>query len=423
MKRLEAISRKDVRIAVGLISGTSADGVDAAVVRIKGSGESLTLKVLHSSTLAYPDELRGRALAAASLTAPDVAELHFELGWIFAGAALKAIEAAGLKPADVDVLGSHGQTVCHAPPGQQENYRNSNPEEGSIPGRGLGTANCRECPSGATLQLGDGCVLAHATDIVTVSDFRAADMAAGGQGAPLAPYLDWALFGKLEGPTVALNLGGIANITIVPGVEDLPAGKGLEKVVGFDTGPANMVLDGLAHRLLPGAPPCDKDGKAAAHGDVIQPLLDRLLANPYFKKSPPKSSGREDFGDEYVEEFIKLGEGHPVEDLLATAAALSAATVAAAVNAVMDPSLYPPARIVVSGGGIHNCPLMAMLAELFYPIPLQSSAAFGVSAGGKEAVLFALLAAETLSGKATSLPAVTGSATPGVLGKISLPSD
>jgi len=414
MKRLEAISRKDVRIAVGLISGTSADGVDAAVVRIKGSGESLTLKVLHSSTLAYPDELRERALAAASLTAPEIAELHFELGWIFAGAALKAIDAAGLKPSDVDILGSHGQTVCHVPPGQRD--------EGSIPGRGLGTANCRDCPSGATLQIGDGCVLAHATGIVTVSDFRAADMAAGGQGAPLVPYLDWALFGKLEGPTVALNLGGIANITIVPGVEDLPAGEGLEKVVGFDTGPANMVLDGLAQRLLPGAPPCDRDGKAAAHGEVIQPLLDRLLANPYFKKSPPKSSGREDFGDAYVEELIELGKGKPVEDLLATAAALSAETVAAAVSDFMDPDLYPPARIVVSGGGIHNCPLMATLAELFYPIPLQSSAAFGVSAGGKEAVLFALLAAETLSGKATSLPAVTGSDIPGVLGKISLPS-
>ncbi len=422
MKRLEAISRKHTRIAVGLISGTSADGVDAAVVRIKGSGESLTLKVLHSSTLDYPAELRERALAACSLTAPEIAELHFELGWIFAGAALKAIEAAGLKPSDVDVLGSHGQTVCHAPPGHRENHKASHLTEGTRPPPDLAQTGCQDVPSGATLQLGDGCVLAHATDIVTVSDFRAADMAAGGQGAPLVPYLDWALFRKLEGPTVALNLGGIANITIVPGVEDLPDGKGLEKVVGFDTGPANMVLDGLAHRLLPGAPPCDRDGKAAAHGKVIRSLLDRLLSNPYFDMSPPKSSGREDFGDAYVEEFIKLGEGQPVEDLLATAAALSAETVAAAVNDFMDPALYPPARIVVSGGGIHNCPLMAMLAELFYPIPLQSSAAFGVSAGGKEAVLFALLAAETLSGKATSLPAVTGSAIPGVLGKISLPS-
>jgi anhydro-N-acetylmuramic acid kinase len=404
MRRLAGAAGRDSLNAVGLISGTSADGVDAAVVRVKGTGRSLALEVLDTRTMDYPNDLKNRVLAAAAAPASEITALHSELGEFFAAAALQSIEAAGLKPEAVHVLGSHGQTVFHCPPDRQ----------------------AETC--GATLQLGDGCVLARGTGVLTVSDFRAADMASGGEGAPLVPYLDWALFHKLDGATVALNLGGIANVTFVPGagdaVRDAPPAEGSPvpaDLIGFDTGPANMALDALASRLLPGAPACDRDGKATAKGKVDERLLAGLLEDPFFKRPPPKSTGRESFGAPYLERMLREGEGLPPEDLLATAAALVAETIAAAVRDFLDPELFPPARIVVSGGGVHNCALMAMLDERFYPIPILTSSAFGVPVDGKEAVLFAVLAAETIAGTPTGIPAVTGASRPCVLGKISLP--
>jgi len=402
MKRLAAVAGRDSVIAVGLISGTSADGVDAAVVRVKGTGPSLALEVLNARTVDYPAALKERVLAAAGAPASEIAGLHYELGGFFAHAALLSVEAAGLKPAAVDVLGSHGQTVFHRPPSRGE--------------------------GGATLQIGDGCVLARRTGIPTISDFRAADMALGGEGAPLVPYLDWVLFRELDGATVALNLGGIANVTFIPGAEETQepgaaeAGPVPAGVIGFDTGPANMILDGLATRLLPGAPSCDRDGKATVLGIVNGRLLAHLRDDPFFKRPPPKSTGRESFGGPYLENLLREGGDLSPEDLLATAATLVAETVAAAVRDFMAPALFPPARIVVSGGGVHNCALMAMLDERFYPIPIQTSSAFGVPVDGKEAVLFAVLAAETIAGTPTSIPAVTGALSATVLGKISLPA-
>jgi anhydro-N-acetylmuramic acid kinase len=407
MRRLAAAAGRDSLIAVGLISGTSADGADAAVVRIKGTGPSLAIEVLHSHTIDYPAGLKERVLAASAAPACEIAALHYELGDFFSAAALEAIEAAGLEPERVHVLGSHGQTVFHCPPSQSE---------------------AASPPHGATLQIGDGCLLANRTGIPTVSDFRAADIACGGEGAPLVPYLDWVLFHKLDGATVALNLGGIANVTFVPGAGDAAQeptpGEGPvpSDVMGFDTGPANMVLDALARKLLPGAPACDRDGKATASGKADERLLARLLDDPFFKRPPPKSTGRESFGAPYLERMLREGEGLSPEDLLATAATLVAETVAAAVRDFLDPALFPPARIVVSGGGVHNCALMAMLDERFYPIPILSSSAFGLPVDGKEAILFAVLAAETIAGTPTSIPAVTGASSACVLGKVSLPA-
>ena len=385
MKRLDRIARKKSRIAVGLISGTSADGADGAVVRVSGSGGTLATETLHCRTVPYPGALRDRVLAAAEATTAEIALLHADLGRFFADAARMVIGEAGLAPDEVDLLGSHGQTVFHAP------------------------------EQGATLQLGDGCAIAHGTGILTVSDFRAADVAAGGEGAPLVPYLDLALFGGLEGCTVALNLGGIANITIVPGTGSAGA------VTGFDTGPANMVLDGLAARLLPGAPSCDKGGAAAARGKVAEGLLEALLDDAFYSKAPPKSTGREKYGALFVDALLESGAGLPAEDLLATAAALTAETIARAVRDFSPPGLFPPGRVVASGGGVHNKTILAMIGERLAPVPLLTSADFGVPVDGKEAVLFALLASETISGVPTGIPSVTGAALPRVLGKISLP--
>jgi len=407
-------SARGVRcVATGLISGTSADGVDAAVVDVEGSGGAAALKVLHFETVPYGAELRDLVLRAAHMTVAELTRLHVRLGRVFAAAALHAVEAARLHPSEVDVLGSHGQTVFHAPPARNQ--------------------------PGASLQIGDGCVLAHETGIVTISDFRAADLAAGGEGAPLAPYLDWVLFHRLRGATVALNLGGIANVTYIPGGdrsvaetgeahpsgEDPPrcgnADHGPDGVLGFDTGPANMVLDALATRLLPGAPAFDREGAAAARGEVDGALLARLLEHPFFHRPPPKSTGRELFGSTYLDEFCTLGRGLAPQDLLATAAALCAYTVSGAVTWFGEQNAPAVARVVASGGGVHNATVMNMLRERLAPIPLEISDRWGIPVDGKEAVLFALLAAESLRGVPASLPGVTGARRSKVLGKTSIP--
>ncbi len=421
MDALIRLARRDSRLAAGLISGTSADGVDAAVVRVSGSGPTLSVEILFHGTAAYDDDLRARVLAAGRADAPEIANLHFDLGRFFAAALRRMVKESGIDPSEVDLVGSHGQTVWHDPP--------SGGKKGATLQLGDGNVLAEEYgKKGATLQLGDGNVLAEESGLVAVTDFRAADLAAGGEGAPLVPYLDWALFRDLPGTTVALNLGGIANVTVVPGRagdgplaarEDEDAGP--RGVTGFDTGPANMVLDALAERLLPGRPSCDRDGAAASRGRVHEPLLLDLLDNRFFHTPPPKSTGRELFGASYVDEVVSKGGGLGADDLLATLTQLTARSVAEAVEMFVDPRLLPPQRVIVSGGGVHNAALMAMLAERFSPVPVEPSDTHGIPVDGKEAVLFAVLAAETVKGTPTNLPAVTGASGSRVLGKISLP--
>ncbi len=405
MNLLKKISAQNSRLCAGLISGTSADGVDAALVRVRGTGSSLSIEIIRHDTLPYPAPLRERVLTAARAPAggiaaetggiaAEIAGLDFEVGRFFAETVKKIAADAGIELSEIDLVGSHGQTIFHAPP------------RGDRPG--------------ATLQIGNGCVIAAECGLVALSDFRAADMAAGGEGAPLAPYLDRILFRDLEDTTVALNLGGIANVTFVPGA-DTAGGKDLSSLSGFDTGPANMILDGLAERVLPGNPPCDREGRAAALGKVDRSLLERLLEGEYFKRLPPKSTGREMFGSGYVDRMLEWGKGLSPEGLLATAAALVALSVTRAIEDFMDPEIAPPARVVASGGGVHNTTLMTMLSERFSPVPVHPSSHFGVPVDGKEAVLFAVLASETISGTTANLPDATGARHPVFLGKISLP--
>jgi len=350
-----------VRVA-GLISGTSVDGIDVAVVDI---GERI--EVVATATVPYPPDVRAAILSvsnAATHTA-TIARLNFLLGELFA----EALEKTGVPLNTIELIGSHGQTIFH---------------EGE-PVEFLG----RKIAS--TMQIGEAAVIAERTGIETIADFRPSDMAAGGKGAPLVPFLDYQLFRHPENARVALNIGGIANITVIP------AGARPEDVIAFDTGPGNMVMDVVA-------PPFDRDGAKAQAGQVNAALLERLLADPYYHRAPPKSCGREQYGAEFVRD-----SGIDI----ATATELTARTIALAIGR------YPATReVIVSGGGAHNGYLMERLRALVVA-RVTTSAEFGIGVDAKEAILFAVLAYETFHGRAGNLPPATGARKLMILGKIS----
>ncbi len=352
-----------MRVA-GLISGTSMDGIDVAVVDITDS-----IKVLASKTVPYAPEVRSAILSVsnAATHTGTIARLNFLLGELFAD----AVRASGVPLETIQLIGSHGQTIFH---------------EGE-PAEFLG----RRIAS--TMQIGEAAVIAERTGIETIADFRSADIAAGGKGAPLVPFLDYQLFRHAELARVALNIGGIANITVVP------ANARPEEVIAFDTGPGNMVLDALT-------PPFDRDGERARAGQVNKALLHKLLADPYYHRDPPKSCGREQYGAEFVRD-----SGLDV----ATAMELTVRSIALAMER------YPATReVIVSGGGAHNSYLMERLRASL-KARVTTSAEFGIDVDAKEAILFAVLAYETHQRRAGNLPSATGARRPMILGKISQP--
>lgn len=389
-------------IAVGLMSGTSADGIDAAVVDLPPAGTPGVGRLLALTHHPYPAGVSARVLAAGEgrATTAEICHLHVYLAELFAEAALAAIAKAGLAPDDVTVIGSHGQTVYHAPEPREE------PSLGSRP------VQVR-----ATLQLGQPQVIAERTGVTTVADFRPRDLAAGGQGAPLAPYAHALLFGRPDAAVAVQNLGGIANVTFVP------AGAGADRILAFDTGPANMVIDGLVRLATGGRETYDRDGARAARGRVHAGLLEELLEEPYFARRPPKSTGRERFGEPYLAAVRSRGAalGLADDDLVATVTALTARSV---VRAYRDFLPQPPGRILLCGGGARNPTLARMIAdaaaETFPDAPpvVETTDAAGVPAEAVEAVAFAVLARETLAGLPTGLPHVTGAARPTVLGVV-----
>jgi len=382
-------------LVIGLISGTSADGVDAALVEIHGDRRrraGFRLACRQWLTRPYPAWLRDKVLSVASgepTTAGELCQLDFSLAKEFAAAVSDLAAAAGIRPAGVDLLGSHGQTVWHQP--------------------ATGGAGC-------TLQLGQPQVIAELTGITTVGDFRPRDMAAGGQGAPLVPMADYLVFGDRRIGRVLLNIGGIANITV------LPAAAGPESVVGFDTGPGNMLLDGVMAILGDREAAFDRDGRLAARGQTSPELLAELLAEPYYQRPPPKSTGRELFGRAYARRCLERGRelGLDDADVMATLTELTAATIA---NAV-EPLALPGARlgeVVVAGGGAHNPILLQRLRDRLAPLglALSTTASYGVSVDAREAIAFAVLAFLTVSGRAGNVPAATGAAHPVILGTVS----
>lgn len=383
------------RYALGLMSGTSMNSVDAALIEIRGSADRPQVRLKAFGAFPYPTETRQALLRVASgkpTSAGEISTLNYRVGELFARAASAVCRRGGIETSQLFVIGSHGQTIFH-----------QGPQPGSKRDPTVGPAS--------TLQIGEPAVIAERTRAVVVADFRAADIAAGGQGAPLVPMVDYLLLRGRRYGSIALNLGGIANLTAIP-----PAAR-MDEVFGFDTGPANMVIDGLVARLARGRKTYDTDGAWASRGEVIEPLLAKILRDPFFSRKPPKSAGREQFGGEFLARFFLSQKKARPEDLLRTATELTARSIAQALDCFVLPrgSFH---RLIVSGGGANNSFLMQRLRELLPSLTLLTSDDFGLPINAKEAIAFALLADRTLHGLPSNLPAVTGAKRSVVLGKI-----
>jgi anhydro-N-acetylmuramic acid kinase len=392
-------SKGDARLAVGLMSGTSMDGVDAALVRLAGPAEQPRVRLLAFVTFPYPAEVRQwimRVAAGEPTTSGEISRLNFVLGELCANAALRVCRAAHVSPRRVFVIGSHGQTIYHQ--GRAE----------LIPGL-VGQA-----VGPNTLQIAEPAVIAERTGAPVVADFRAADVAAGGQGAPLVPMVDYLLLRHAQKGTVALNIGGIANVTVIPAKAKPP------DVVGFDTGPGNMVSDALVRHFTGGREYYDAGGRVAALGKVNEPLLAEALRCPFFSQAPPKSAGREQFGRAFVERYFLSRKRARFEDSLRTSLELTARTVADALARFVFPGRKID-RLIVSGGGAHNRLLMKRLVELLPQLTVELSDRYGLPVDAKEAIAFAILADRTLHGLPGNLPRVTGARRAVVLGKIVQP--
>jgi anhydro-N-acetylmuramic acid kinase len=364
-----------MRVA-GVMSGTSLDGIDVAVVEIGGR----RVETIGFVCTPYSEAVRSAILGVD--TPKGLSYLNFQLGELYARAVLRAIRRYG----PIELIGCHGQTIYH---------------EGGA----------------HTLQIGEPAILAERTGVPVVSNFRARDIAAGGQGAPLVAYVDYLLFRHPKRTRIALNIGGIANITVIP------AGAAPGDVVAFDTGPGNMVIDALAREM---GLPCDRGGKIAASGRVDRALLDELLADPYYRRPPPKSAGREQYGAAFVARL--KNSGLPMPDLIATATVLTAATVAHALLRAGRPlgrALVPTrcvrhstTDLIVSGGGVHNPQIMAHLAGFLPGIAISTSTDHGIDADAKEAIAFAVLAHQTWRKRPSNLPSATGARHAVVLGSV-----
>ncbi len=387
-------------IVAGVMSGTSADGIDVAVVNVRGSGFKTRFELVAHRGFAYPANLRRfilSAMNAGSASVADLSRLNVLLGELYADCIAELVHRSG---AAIELVGCHGQTLYHQ--GQPQNFL----------GRKVTT----------TWQTGESSRIASRLGVPVVSDFRPADMSAGGQGAPLVPFLDYLLYrNRLKG-RIAQNIGGIGNLTIIP------AGASPEDVLAFDTGPGNMVIDALMaslyHRRF------DRGGAVAASGKVLPGALRRALAHPFFAAKPPKSAGREQFGDKFVRQFVALCGNAARADIIATATALTSASIAQAVmKNVQDIHTFD--RFIVAGGGTKNLTLVRWLAaelEVAGSSPTGSgrrtrlrvcgSEEFGLPAAAKEAAAFAILAYETWRRSPGNIPSATGARRPAVLGKI-----
>lgn len=385
--------RSNEMLVAGVMSGTSADGIDVAVVRISGSGKTPRLELVAHEGFRYPAALRKAVLAAMNAASTSTAELA-RLNWRLALAYAEAVRATAKRhKVTLDLIGCHGQTV----------YHQANPA--SYVGRRFA----------CTWQLGEPGVLAQELGVPVVANFRPADMAAGGQGAPLVPLLDYVLFADRWRGRVLQNIGGIANFT------SIPAASGAEKILAFDSGPGNMVIDALAQELY--GKPYDRDGAWAAQGTVLKTVLAHELKNTYFKQKPPRTTGREEFGSAFSSRFLKecRKTSKKPEDALATATALTAATIAESYRRFARPAMQGRAvDYIVSGGGARNRTLMAMLEERLAPLgcTLTTSESFGLPAEAKEAAAFALLAWQSWQGRPANVPSATGAARPVLLGQV-----
>lgn len=393
--------RKSDHLLIGLMSGTSLDGIDAALVEIRtnASGEIEQAVLREFTYLPYSDEVRDYVLNLCSVESARIDQLttaHYGLSEWYACVVEQLIQKAAIHASDVDAICMHGQTVWHI--------------AGRTPFPGpTGPTEVR-----ASLQIGDLSLLAERTGIPVVGNFRARDLAADGEGAPLVPYADYILFRDPQKGRLLQNIGGIANVTI------LPAGADIEKVVAFDTGPGNMIIDQIVHLVTDGRMRYDEGGKWAATGQVCKEMLDRLLQDPYYQLQPPKSTGREVYGKAFAQELMAQAKQQGISDadLIATVTALTASTIAQAYIQHVLPHTKVE-EVIVSGGGAHNQTLLRMLQEqLPAGMKVMTTQQFGMPDDAKEAVAFAILGHETLMGRPSNVPSVTGAKRAVPLGNI-----
>ncbi len=374
---------------IGLMSGTSADAIDAALVEIQGEPPLLKIRTVRAITHAYPDGFQTRiwdACLPAKSHVDTICQLNFDMGELFAAAALKVIEEAGLSPADIDLIGSHGQTVWHMVQ-----------------------------PSGnvsATLQITEAALIAERTGITTISNFRTRDVAAGGQGAPLTGYADWLLLRHPQHWRAIQNIGGMGNVTFLPPLSDTTSVP-----VAFDTGPGNALIDGTVTILTDGKQTYDRDGLLASQGRIDEDWLQTLSHHPYYEMKPPKTTGRELFGAVMSAELIETGRARGLDNnsIVATVTALTAATIA---DAYTRYAPAPVQEVILGGGGARNPALIGLLQSLLPAARVMTHEDVGLDSDNKEALVFALLAYETWHARPGNLPSLTGAHYPVVLGQI-----
>jgi anhydro-N-acetylmuramic acid kinase len=386
-------------IVAGIMSGTSADGINVAIVKIEDHDFEAKIDFVAHTEVPFAPNVRKFILSVMNADAKvaDLARLNVLLGELYAEAFLKTATEA---QAGVSLIGCHGQTIYHQ--GEKKNF--------------LGHQIA------ATWQTGEGAILAARTGIPVVSDFRQADMAAGGKGAPLVPFLDYMLYRDPQRGRIVQNVGGIANLTAIPAGTGAGGGARPERVIAFDTGPGNMVIDGVMERMF--RKPYDEGGKVAAQGKVLEPVITKIMRGSFFRTPPPKTAGREEFGREFLEQFIRACGNAEREDMVTTATALTARSIGRAILELL-PVTFGDMKgfqdMIISGGGSRNCTLVKMISEQLPNLQVKTSDAYGIPAEAKEAVAFALLAYQTWHKSPSSIPSATGADYPAVLGKISYP--
>ncbi len=388
MKWLESIINKDERMIIGLMSGTSMDGIDTALVRINGSGFDTRIELVDYASYPYESRIRFALQEINTLSATKLSDLNFVVGEAFSDATISIIEKAGLTPDEIDLVGSHGQTVYHNPPSKESEFS-------------------------STLQIGEADVIAEKTGITTIAEFRTRDMALGGEGAPLVPYVDYLLFRETGKVKIALNIGGIANSTLVT--------SDLNDVFAYDSGPGNMLIDDVVRIHTHGKENFDDNGKLSSGGEVEYKILYHLLNNDYYKVQPPKTTGRERYGREEAEKLYKLVENKSI-NLNVLISTLVQFTVDTIYNSYEDFifSKWKIDEVILSGGGAFNSVIVERLKEKLNPIPLTISDQYSIPPDSKEAIAFAILANESIFTNYSNLPNVTGARSGAPLGKISI---
>ncbi|WP_343009061.1 anhydro-N-acetylmuramic acid kinase AnmK [Clostridium celatum] len=373
--------------AVGLMSGTSLDGIDAALVEIDNFGKKTKIKLIEFITTSIPlnvkDEIK-RACSEEQSSVDLICSLNFKLGYLFAEATKNVCNKAGITLENLDFIASHGQTIYHLPKSR----------DSFIP---------------STLQIGEPAIIAYETGVKVVSNFRVMDMASGGEGAPLVPYSEYIIYGSDEENIALQNIGGIGNVTVIP------KGGDINSIFAFDTGPGNMIIDEVCQRLF--KLNYDEDGKIAANGEIQNDILDDLMSHSYINAFPPKTTGREEFGQQFVDELLKKYNNKKPEDILSTVTMFTAKSIAVNYkNFIMNKVNLN--KVIIGGGGAHNKTLLSYLKNELPNVSIVTQDDIGLSSDAKEAIAFVILGNETLNNNFSNVPSATGAKEKVILGNI-----